>query len=376
LFFSDVRFASTTDATNGRETMFAVAGPDIQVYNSFFLSNSNQSFDIFYGDGAIISGSEVVLNNWTGLAITNSQNVIFESNLTHSQNPPAQPVDGHAGGSGLSITRANNQFGPSALSRDIYIGYNNFQGMGSNDQQVITNDGDGGAYLGPVAGSTPGTVTLAADPAWNWMGTTNPEAAVMAIAYGTGVGQYSFIKSYSGRTINLETPWKVLPDTTSIVVIAQYELNMTIAHNNITNTLGASIVLGDALEGVIEDNALSNSGQGILISAFGPYGGPAAYGPVINTDVLRNTLAVGAGNLTAYDHGNYIFGIGISDFPGCLLSGLMVRNNQVLAGDAIYNTDGVNGITANVIEQNEAYWQPTFPTPGLLVQDNSPPPTQ
>jgi hypothetical protein len=374
LFFSDVRFASTTDATNGRETMFAVAGPDIQVYNSFFLSNSNQSFDIFYGDGAIISGSEVVLNNWTGLAITNSQNVIFESNLTHSQNPPAQPVDGHAGGSGLSITRANNQFGPSALSRDIYIGYNNFQGMGSNDQQVITNDGDGGAYLGPVAGSTPGTVTLAADPAWNWMGTTNPEAAVMAIAYGTGVGQYSFIKSYSGRTINLETPWKVLPDTTSIVVIAQYELNMTIAHNNITNTLGASIVLGDALEGVIEDNALSNSGQGILISAFGPYGGPAAYGPVINTDVLRNTLAVGAGNLVAYDHGNYIWGIGISDFPGCLLSGLMVRNNQVLAGEAIYNTDGVNGITANVIEQNQAYWSPTFPTPGLLVQDNSPPP--
>ena len=40
----------------------------------------------------------------------------------------------------------------------------------------------------------------------------------------------------------------------------------------------------------------------------------------------------------------------------------------------IYNTDGVNGISANVIEQNQAYWQPTFATPGFLVQDNSPPP--
>ena len=188
--------------------------------------------------------------------------------------------------------------------------------MGSSDQQVITNDGDGGSYFGPVASSTASTVTLAADPAWNWMGTTNPQAAVMAIVFGTGVGQYSFLQSYSGRTINLVTPWKVLPDETSVVVIAQYELNMTIAHNTITNTLGASIVLGDALEGVIEDNVLTNSGAGILISAFGPYGGPAAYGPVMNTDVLRNTIAVGAGNFIAYDQNLYIWGIGIQDFPG------------------------------------------------------------
>jgi hypothetical protein len=374
LFFNNVNFASSADASGGRESMFAIAGPDIQVYNSFFLSGSNQDLDIFYGDGGIVSGNHFVLNNWTGLGIQDSQNVIFEDNLTYSQNPLGQGGNGTSGGSGLSVSRANSQYGPSALSRDIYIGYNTFQNMGSNDQQVITNDGDGGSYLGPVASSTASTVTLAADPAWNWMGTTDPQAAVMAIVFGTGVGQYSFLQSYSGRTIHLVSPWKVLPDTTSIVVIAQYELNMTVAHNTITNTLGGSIVLGDALEGVIEDNVLTNSGQGILISAFGPYGGPAAYGPVMNTDVLRNTIALGAGDLIAHDQGNYIWGIGIQDFPGCLLSGLMIRDNVVPSVNVIYNTDGVNGISANVIEQNLAYWQPTFPTPGFLVQDNSPPP--
>jgi hypothetical protein len=75
--------------------------------------------------------------------------------------------------------------------------------MVSNGQQVITNDGDGGSYLGPVASSTASTVTLAADPAWNWMGTTDPQAAVMAIIFGVGLGQYSFLQSYSGRTIHL-----------------------------------------------------------------------------------------------------------------------------------------------------------------------------
>ncbi len=197
----------------------------------------------------------------------------------------------------------------------------------------------------------------------------------MAIVYGTGVGQYSFLKSYSGRTINLSTPLQVLPDETSVVVISQYELNMTIAHNTITNTLGDAIVLGDALEGVIEDNVLTNAGGGILISAFGPYGGPAAFGPVMNTDVLRNILTVGDGNFILRDSGIlYLWGIGIQDFPGCSVSGLMIRDNAVTAVQTIYNTDGVNGISANIVEQNQALWAPTFRTPGLLIQDNSPPP--
>jgi hypothetical protein len=195
------------------------------------------------------------------------------------------------------------------------VGYNTFQHMGSKDQQIITNDGDGGSYYGPIASSTPGTVVLADDPAWNWMGTTNPQASSMAIISGTGAGQYSFVKSYSGRTINLMTPWKVVPDETSLVVISQYELYMTFAHNTITNTLGTSIVLADALEGVIEDNVLLTPVMGFLIAAFGPYGGPAAYGPVINTDVLRNTIAVGKGELIFPDRVPNVAGIGIRIFP-------------------------------------------------------------
>jgi hypothetical protein len=374
LFFANVSFASTADASNGAETMFAIAGPDIQVYNSSFLSGSNQDFDIFYGDGGIVSGNQMVLNNWTGLGIADSQNIIFEHNLTYSQNPLRQGINGTSGGSGLSIGRANNQFGPSALSRNIYVGYNIFQEMGSTSQQVITNDGDGGAYLGPVSSSTGKTVVLADDPAWNWMGTTNPQASVMAIISGTGVGQYGFILNYSGRNVTLANPWKVVPDETSVVVISQYELNMIFAHNDITNTLGSSIVLGDALEGVVEDNTLTNSGTGILISAFGPYGGPAAYGPVMNTDVLRNTIAVGAGDLISPSAGLYLAGIGIQDMPGCLESGLLIRDNTVPSINTIYSTNGLNGVSANVIELNRAYWQTTFEIPGLLIQNNSSPP--
>ena len=97
LFFSNVNFASTADVSGGGESLFAVAGPDIQVYDSYFLSGSNQAFDINYGDGAFVSGNQIVLNNWTGLGISDSQNVIFEDNLTYSQNPLGQGVNGTSG---------------------------------------------------------------------------------------------------------------------------------------------------------------------------------------------------------------------------------------------------------------------------------------
>jgi hypothetical protein len=313
------------------------------------------------------------LNNFTGLGIGDSQNVIFEDNLTYSQNPPGQGANGNSAGSGLSIGRGFSQYGPSALSQDIYVGYNTFQNMGSKGQQIITNDGEGGAYYGRIASSTASTVFLRDDPAWNWMGTTNPQASIMAIISGRGVGQYSFLQSYSVRTIRLMAPWKVLPDATSVVVISQYELNMTFAHNTISNTLGVSINLMDSLEGLIEDNVLTNSGYGILISAFGPYGGPASYGPVINTEVLRNTITAGVGNFIVRSPYTNVAGIGILDMPGCLLSGLMARSNAVTSMNTIYSTNGLNGISANVIEQNRAYWAPTFAIPGFLIEDNSPP---
>ena len=368
LFFSNLNFKSNLDAPG--EQMFLVAGPDIQIYDSTFLSGSNQVLDVYFGDGGVVSGNHIIVNNWTGLGISNSQNIIFEKNLVYSQNVPGQGPHGTSAGSGLSISRANNRFGPSALSQDIYVGYNTFRDMGSNGQQVITNDGDGGSYIGPIAQSTADTVTLAHDPAWDWMGTTNPQASSIAIISGRGVGQYSFIKSYSGRTINLTKPWQVIPDATSTIVISQYELHMTTAHNEITNTLGASIVLGDSLESVIEDNVLTNSGNGIMISAFGPYGGPASYGPVINTDVLRNSISEGAGNFMISSVNTNVAGIVIQDMPGCLVSGLLIRDNIVPAKETISSVNGMNGISAVLIEYNRGNWLPTFPIPGFLVQRN------
>ena len=94
---------------------------------------------------------------------------------------------------------------------------------------------------------------------------------------------------------------------------------------------------------------------------------------MINTEVLRNTITAGAGNFIVRSAYTNLAGIGILDMPGCLLSGLIFRSNAVTSTNSIFSTNGLNGISANVIEQNRAYWTPTFAIPGFLIQDNSPP---
>jgi hypothetical protein len=65
-----------------------------------------------------------------------------------------------------------------------------------------------------------------------------------------------------------------------------------------------------------------------------------------------------------------VAGIVIQDMPGCLVSGLLIRDNIVPAKETISSVNGMNGISAVLIEYNRGNWLPTFPIPGFLVQRN------
>lgn len=369
IYLSNVQLEATSDLSDGKENMVYIGGPDVQIYHSEFKNDSFLGLLLLFGDGAIVSDNHFIINDgW--MEVENSQNVIFEHNSISSTKPYGSAnLSG-----GLSISRGMSQFAPSAISQNVYVGYNTFENLGASNQQIILNDGGGGAYYGKLASSTAGSVTLADPPAWNWMGTSNPQASLITIVSGTGVGEHSLISSYSGRTIHLLHPWKVIPDNTSLVVIAQYDRNMTYAHNVITDTMGVSLLLTNMIHGLIEDNVLTNSGRGILINGFGPYGGPAAYSPVLDTSVLRNTVLVGKGDRIQYYHGNYNGGIGIADMPGILVSGVLIRENKVANGCTIYVTNGWNQLSGVLVEQNQANLDlaPYGKIRGISEIDNSP----
>jgi hypothetical protein len=363
VFLSNMVFDSTSSGLNSSGTMVSLSGPDIQVYGSTFQSGTNGNLGVYFGDGAEISGNTFI-NSYGLNVFSASQNIIAENNTIYSEIGP-----GADGTTAFDIARPFCAYCSSMLSQNLYIGYNTIHDMGASNNQLIATDGGGGAYYGPVTSSTADTVVLSGEPSWEWVGTSNPQTLSIAIVLGTGVGQFSTLSSYRGDTVTLTTPWAVTPDSTSIVVIVSAQLNLTIANNSFTNTLGMSVYLNNSIDAVIEDNVLTNSGQGIQLWAYGPYGGPAAFGPIMNTDVLRNTINVGNGDLLISAPNENVAGVGIFDGYGCMVSGMMMRGNVVPAIQTLYNTNGSNGINANVIEDNIGNWKgPSIS--GFLVQNN------
>ena len=371
IFLRNVEFDSTPSGSNhDLSYMVALSGPDIQIYDSTFHSGSWGNLSILQGDGAVISGNSFN-NEIAANYFQSSQNIIIEANSVYSglgagasSNPWGTPA--------FNFSRDMTVLSQSRVSRNEYIGYNTIQNIGqAGNNQVIQMDGGAGAYYGQVGTSTADTTVLADDPTWVYTGTGDLEGISVAIVLGTGVGQQSFIKSVNGRAITLATPWKVNPDSTSIVVIAASEDNLVIAHNTIANTLGTTMWLWRCVNAVIEDNELINSGTGIELAGIGPYAGPADFGPIMNTDILRNHIAIGSGDLLTDSLNENRGGIGIVDNYGIMISGLMVRDNVLPAIQTIYASNGWQGINADMIEKNNAEWIGFgFPVAGFLVQNN------
>jgi len=374
LFVDNIDFEMASDLFNGNQVIFNVAGPDLQIYNSKFRTvtqGSGQSnempLSLNFGDGAIVSGDTFVDTNST-TGIGNSQNIVFEKNNSFSEEGP-----GDHGGMGLTISRSFSTWALSSVIRNIYVGHNFFHDIGWPGQGAIETDGGAGAYYGYVAESTNDTVTLSEEPSWVWTGNSDPSTIAIEIVSGTGAGQYSLLKSINDKVIGLITPWKVLPDSTSIVQVISPKTNLTLAHNKFKDTTGPSFLLfGGGVDSLVEDNQLIDSGSGLQLWAYGPYGTDTNYFSNLNTEVFRNSISDGSGEWITNSTNQNTGGIDIGDMPGCVVSGMLVRGNVVPSDQTIADTLGVHGIIGNLIEDNIAI-PVGFSYPGFLVQNNQNP---
>jgi hypothetical protein len=373
IFVSNVHLETTgrvSDAVQS-EMVFAASGPDLQIYDSTFRTSHSgtaewqaSTFDSWYVDGAVISGSTFVdTDAYFGFA--SSQNIIVERNEAYSAEGT-----GPAGGMAFSISRPFGAFSPRAHpARNVYLGYNYFHDIGWPDQNVIQTDGGASAYFGSIEQSSAAAITLAQDPSWIWT-SSNPLGLSVEIVSGKGAGQFSMVKSIDGRMIELITPLAVIPDESSLVQITDPKINLIFSHNRIADAAPVGILIyGGVVDSVIEDNDFEDNGRGLQFWAFGPYGG---YLSDFNNDILRNNLTAGTGRWIKNSTSVNPEGLGIGDMPGCFVSGLLMRENRVPFNQTIYATQYSNGIVENMIEQNHANVLHMIETPGFIVQDNSP----
>jgi len=296
------------------------------------LYASNYGIRILEAKTGVIARNQIRYGG-RGYSFENTERLIFEENLVEGNNLLAI---------GNDITTFWNNF-----CRHIYFADNRIQQMFGADREMMTLDAASGAYFGAVAAADGMTLTLAADPVFrdyapkphtNWIG------AAVQIMEGRGAGQYRFVAAHAGRDWQVDRPWAVLPDATSLISIAPFR-GQNLFIGNTFEDGGAFQLYAAAHDSIVAENKGSRM-DGFLVWGLNPHGW--GYQPSWYCQFLDNEILEGNG----YGHRSASFGTLSSDetkaYNGALVRGTVFRRN-VLHNNARF---AVNGMTQDTLVEN------------------------
>lgn len=224
-----------------------------------FLGKCSQLF-IDRCDFYLTNDTENALHSWGGSNISLTNSTCQDLNNS-------DPNNGDGWGKGRFFCATGN-FGST---RHTYIGNNSTYDLTvRNNSSVDQNSGEQFLWEG-FAALWSGAVISSSTTTSNLSGfskTLEPLKAVAVIIKGRGIGQSRRILSGSGSSITLESPWNIVPDGTSTIVVGNFADKIVMYSNNID---------GKAYAAASPDHTAS--------AGIEPYGG------VINFIADRNTLS-------------------------------------------------------------------------------------
>lgn len=135
-------------------------------------------------------------------------------------------------------------------SRNMYEARNVIPFNYTNDREAMTFDGGSGAYAGKIGSANGKTITLPVGAGtYQWVANKWIGGGVYIID-GKGAGQFRRIASHTLESIELDFPFLVEPDATSVISITTVRKNLFFINNEVTDA-GAYQFYGSAQNCVI-----------------------------------------------------------------------------------------------------------------------------
>ncbi len=177
-----------------------------------------------------------------GYMLENLDGLIFEGN-------EVMGADLASGGNGIN-TFWNN------YCQNLYFARNRVHDIYGADREMMTLDAAGGAYFGKVARVDGTQMTLAGDPEYrtyepkphtDWTG------AAVLILHGLGAGQCRRVVRNEGREWQIDRPWDLTPDDTSLISITPFRGRYLFVGNEFTDG-GAVQLYAMSIDCVVAEN--------------------------------------------------------------------------------------------------------------------------
>jgi hypothetical protein len=238
----DERFRKSLKLSTGGGDTIHLRGDNLEVAECD-LYGSGRSMFLLRPRGAVVRDNRMFNGRWGWYSISGADGVVFENNTL-------------TGGDLMSTGGGINCLYGVPFSQNVYYAGNDLSLMHGWDREAMTSDAGGGPYAGTIASADGRMITLAGDPDWrkrSWAG------AAVFVLDGKGMGQYRRIVKHDGRVIELDEPWTIVPDATSIISVTMLQRNYMFVDNSFADASVAMQYYGISIGHIAAGNRSSRT---------------------------------------------------------------------------------------------------------------------
>jgi hypothetical protein len=370
----DARFRAALKNSTGGGDLLRLGGRNVEVTDSDLYA-SGRSIFLDRVKCARIANNTIYNGRWGWYCFMGTDGLIFENNTLCG-------ADLMSTGGGLA-----NYATP--YSRYIYFGHNTFKNMFGWDREAITSDAGGGAYYGRVASAGPSSLVLEGEPSWGkreWVG-----AGVFIVA-GRGQGQWREVVRYEKQKVELDRPWDVSPDATSLVEITMQHRHYLMIGNEFFDAGIGVQFYGTSIEDIVAGNKTTRAGGFNNIGK--QYGGyhippekspchqPSWYVQYFDNEILEGNMYRGHANNAVSSGDSHIGVFGWPpkpDWPWPFNIATMVRRNTLHNNAKIHLGTSTNPqfpsvadciVENNIVRDSDVGIQVDAGTTGVFLRKN------
>ena len=289
--------------------------------------------------GGRVTGNKISNGPYGWYSLTGIEGLVFEDN---------EIIGASMASDGGSL---NTFFNASTGSWNLYFARNRIRTVFGSGREGTSSDGGGGNHTGHIVSSDGVKLVLSDGPQMVtdiWYKEAKPGMGVY-ILDGRGAGQWRRVIKQEGKTVELDRPWVVAPDQTSIVSISTFQGNYILVGNDYFDAGIAIQMFGISIGHVMAHNTSSRAG-GFHVWGL-CYGSiqPSWYCQMIGNEILEGNGILGPAGDPVKDSHIAAMGPKIPGYDSPLVRCVVIRGNRLHNNSCIELTGAV---TDAVVENN------------------------
>ena len=339
----DEIFRGSLKADGDGGDAIALGGENVRVVDCDIYA-SGRSIFLYKPTRALVTGNRFYNGRWGWYSISGADGVIFEGNEVIG-------ADLLAAGGGINNLRGLR------VSQNVWFARNKLSLFHGVDREAVTSDAGGGYYYGKVTQAKASSFELVDKPVKPIVKPDDWSGAGVFILGGKGMGQYAQVTGVSEAHVEIDQPWKIPPDDSSVVTITPLQRNYLFIENQFQDAGVAIQFYGTSVNHVVAGNKATRAGSFYSSGRWYEHYQPSWFNQFFDNEIVDGNIYRGGPNNATFSGEAVVGTYGLQRPPNQtpLSLGSVFRRNK-LRGNAHIEVVGLDpkapGVQDVIVENN------------------------